>query len=104
VKLPSEKAEQIIPFLKEIKKRFGKPLAAVHDMGGGILSAVQTVFPNNPAFICHFHFLRDIGNDLLDRDYQAIRKRLRKHGISSKLLYRAKLPAPTIPPIPATRE
>ena len=90
VKLPSEKAEQIVPFLEAIHKRFGKPLATVHDMGVGILSAVQTVFPNNPDFICHFHFLRDIGNDLLDRDYQAIRKRLRKHGISSKLLYRAK--------------
>lgn len=90
VKLPSEKAEQIIPFLKAIQKRFGKPLATVHDMGAGILSAVQSVFPNNPDFICHFHFLRDIGNDLLERDYQAIRNRLRKHGISSKLLYRAK--------------
>lgn len=90
VKLPSEKAEQIIPFLKEIRKRFGKPLATVHDMGAGILSAVEAVFPKNPDFICHYHFLRDIGNDLLDHDYQAIRKRLRKHGISSKLQYRAK--------------
>ena len=90
VKLPSEKAEQIIPFLKEIKQRFGKPLATVHDMGAGIVSAVDTVFPGNPDSICHYHFLRDIGNDLLDRDYQAIRNRLRKHGISGKLQYRAK--------------
>jgi len=90
VKLPSEKAEQIIPFLKEIRKRYGKPLAAVHDMGAGIVAAVETVFPGNPDFICHYHFLRDIGNDLLDRDYQAIRNRLRKHGISGKLHYRAK--------------
>jgi len=90
VKLPSEKTEQIIPFLKEIQKRFGKPLATVHDMGAGILSAVEAVFPKNPDFICHYHFLRDIGNDLLDRDYQAIRNRLSKHAICGKLQYRAK--------------
>jgi hypothetical protein len=90
VKLPSEKAEQIIPFLKEIQRRFGKPLATVHDMGAGIVAAVDTVFPGNPDYVCHYHFLRDIGNDLLDHDYQAIRKRLSKHGISSKLQYRSK--------------
>src|SRR5437870_10915524 len=33
VKVPSEKAEQIIPFLRELKARYGVPLAAVHDMG-----------------------------------------------------------------------
>ena len=90
VKLPSEKAEQIVPFLKAIRKRFGKPLATVHDMGAGILSAVASVFPKVLDLICHYHFLRDVGNDLLNNDYQAIRKRLRKHGISSKLPYRAR--------------
>jgi len=37
VKLPSEKADKIIPFLKDIKEQFGVPLALVHDMGKGIL-------------------------------------------------------------------
>ncbi len=45
VKVPSEKTEQIVPFLEEIKRRFGLPVAAVHDMGHGILAAVQRVFP-----------------------------------------------------------
>ena len=35
VKVPSEKTEQIIPFLEEIKRRYGVPVAAVHDMGRG---------------------------------------------------------------------
>ena len=65
VKLPSEKAERIIPFLREMRGRFGTPLALVHDMGAGIINAVETVFPDTPDFICHFHFLRDIGKDLL---------------------------------------
>jgi len=90
VKLPSEKADKIIPFLKDIKERFGSPLALVHDMGKGILNAVAKVFPKTPDFICHFHFLRDIGKDLFGRDYDTIRQRLRKHGITTKLRYRAK--------------
>ena len=85
VKLPSEKADTIIPFLEQIKQRFGQPVALVHDMGVGILKAVATVFPDKPDFICHFHFLRDIGKDLLEPDYELIRKRLRKHGITTKL-------------------
>ena len=90
LKIPSEKTEEIIPFLEEIKARYGVPLAAVHDMGAGILAAVKTVFPGVPDFICHFHFLRDVGKDLLDRDYDAIRKRLRQHALTEKLQYQAR--------------
>jgi hypothetical protein len=90
VKVPSEKTEQIVPLLQEIKRRFGVPVAAVHDMGQGIVAAVRRVFPGVPDFICHFHFLRDIGKDLLEADYDAIRQRLRKHGLTEKLLYYAR--------------
>ena len=85
VKLPSEKAQTIIPFLEHIKQLFGEPIASVHDMGAGIINAVAEVFPDKPDFICHYHFLADVGKDLLESDYDAIRKRLRKHGITSKL-------------------
>lgn len=90
VKLPSEAEEQIVPFLERLKKTFGIPLALVHDMGSGILKAVARVFPHVPDFICHFHFLRDIGKDLLGEDYDRIRQRLRKHEIQAKLRSHAK--------------
>jgi GNAT superfamily N-acetyltransferase len=90
VKVPSERAEQLVPFLQEIRRRYGVPVAIVHDMGLGILAAVQEVFPAVPDFICHFHFLRDIGNDLLEADYDAIRQRLRHHGLSQRLLQHAR--------------
>jgi len=90
VKVPSEKTQELIPFLEEIKRRYGVPLAAVHDMGAGILAAIQVVFPGIPDFICHFHFLRDLGQDLLEADYEAIRRRLRHHGITEKLQYQAR--------------
>jgi hypothetical protein len=90
VKVPSEKAEQLIPFLQEIKARYGLPIAAVQDMGAGILAAIKEVFPGVPDFICHFHFLGDAGKDLLESDDDAIRQRLRKHGLTEKLLHQAR--------------
>ena len=85
VKLPSERADLLIPFLGQIKQQYGDPIALVHDMGKGILSAIARVFPGKPDFICHFHFLRDIGKDLLEDEYQRIRNRLKKHKIRGSL-------------------
>lgn len=90
VKVPSEKTDQIVPLLQEMKSRYGDPIALVHDMGAGILKAVQEVWAGVPDLICHFHFLRDIGQDLLEKDYDAIRQLLRKHGLTDKLLHHAR--------------
>ncbi|MGO9203551.1 MAG: transposase [Limisphaerales bacterium] len=91
VKLPSEKAEGIVPFLRHLQQCFGPPLALVHDMSKGILAAIEEVFPGIPDFICHFHFLRDLGKDLLGAEYDTVRKRLQTHGTVGHL--RARLRA-----------
>jgi hypothetical protein len=85
VKIPSEHAEHIVPFLRQIDSTFGTPKACVHDMGTGICKAVTEVFPSVADFICHFHFLRDIGKDFLDPAYRVLRNRLRAYSISSRL-------------------
>ena len=36
IKLPSEKAELLIPFFRQIREQYGDPIALVHDMGKGI--------------------------------------------------------------------
>jgi len=90
IKLPSEKADLLIPFLGKIKQHYGDPIALVHDMGKGVLRAIEEVFAGSPDFICHFHFLRDIGKDLLQEDYGRIRNRLKKLKIRAQLRQRAK--------------
>lgn len=85
VKIPTEHADHIIPFLKKIEADYGVPLACVRDMGTGIGKAVATVFPGSHDFICHFHFLRDIGKDYLEPAYAKLRKCLRSHGTSTRL-------------------
>jgi hypothetical protein len=85
VKLPSEHADHIVPFLRKLQIHYGTPRACVHDMGAGILKAVAEVFPGIRDFICHFHFLRDIGKDFLEPAYGKLRKRLRAHATSTRL-------------------
>ncbi len=51
---------------------------------------VSKVFPNTKDFICHFHFLRDVGKDFLEPAYGRLRKRLRKHATSTALNYQAR--------------
>ena len=85
VKLPSEHADHIVPFLRKIQADYGTPRACVHDMGTGIIKAVAEVFPGTRDLICHFHFLRDIGKDFLEPAYDELRQRLRSHAMSSRL-------------------
>ena len=85
VKVPSESSTYISPFLRKIKETYGAPRGCVHDMGTGLCKAVTAVFPDTPDFICHFHFLRDIGKDYLEPAYKVIRNCLRNHASTSRL-------------------
>ena len=85
VKIPTEHADHIIPFLEKIVADYGVPLACVRDMGTGIGKAIGKVLPGVYDFICHFHFLRDIGKDYLEPAYSRLRKCLRSHGTSTRL-------------------
>jgi len=85
VKIPTEHSNHIVPFLQQLKRDFGVPIACVHDMGTGICKAVTQVFPDSKDFVCHFHFLRDIGKDLLNPAYTQLRNILRSHAATKHL-------------------
>ncbi|MCG2735517.1 MAG: hypothetical protein L6282_03900 [Candidatus Methanoperedenaceae archaeon] len=84
-KIKSESHEEIIPALKVIKSRYGDPLAIKRDMGKGMKLAVSEVFTNKPDKICHYHFSRDIGKDILSEQYDLIRKFLIDNKIRTSL-------------------
>jgi len=84
-KVPTENAEDLIPFLKGIKAAYGDPVAVVSDMSKGILTAFGEVFKNVPLYICHYHFLKNVGKQLFGEEKETIMKRLRKHGIKGTL-------------------
>lgn len=90
IKIPSEKAELLIPFFRRLKRQFGDPLVVVHDMGKGIIQAVREVFPDVTDLICHFHFLRDIGKDFLEDDYSRLRTYLQKEKVRFSIRQKAR--------------
>src|SRR5208337_3271277 len=54
-------------------------------------AAVAAVFPGVADYICHFHFLRDIGKDLLEEEYNDLRNRLKKHRVRALLRQKLKV-------------
>jgi len=91
VKLPAEDEKHIVPFLQHIKETFGIPLAPGHDMAVASSRPSPRSFPVCPDFICHFHFLRDIGKDLLAKPYDMIARGSQRRSRSARnWRYRAK--------------
>jgi len=73
VKTRSENTLELVPFLENLKEAYGTPLAAVHDMSPAIIAAIEAVFPGVIDLVCHFHFLRGLGGDLLNYEYMRIK-------------------------------
>ena len=81
-KIPSERADQILPHLQEVVERFGRPCAVMRDLGRAMKEAAADLVAQweepIPILACHLHFLRDVGNDLLDPPYGALRSLFRR--------------------------
>ncbi len=80
-----EKADYIEPILKDIRDLYGHPLAVMRDMGKGVAKGVDNVFEGAVVIICHFHFLRALGDRLFKYYYQDFRKNVDKTGVKGKL-------------------
>lgn len=85
VKMPSETTEAIVAFLSTIKEQYGAPLAGVSDMLKANLAAFEIVFPGIPHFVCLYHFLRDVGKDLMEDDYSILRNGLKRYATCTRL-------------------
>ena len=71
----SEDDDVVVDILTEVKAMFGTPLAIISDMGKGISKGIITIFPGVKHQYCHFHFLKNLGKDLLDDEYQVIQQK-----------------------------
>lgn len=88
-KVPTERSEAIEPCLREVVSRFGVPCAVMRDLGRGITLAINTLTrelnPSIPVLACHYHFLKDIGNDLLKPAHTELRALFQRSKIKPKL-------------------
>jgi hypothetical protein len=81
-KLDTERADAILPRLRSVVARFGAPCAVMRDLGRAVTEAarelVEDLDGDIPVLGCHFHFLRDVGKDLLTDSHDKLRGLFRR--------------------------
>ena len=84
VKLPKESTDTVVAFLRELKAKYGDPLAGICDLLASNLAAFRKVFPNVLLLICHFHFLRSIGKDFLEYETTRLQGFLKQYNVNQR--------------------
>ncbi len=88
-KLPTERAEFILPAIQSVAASFGTPRAIMRDLGGAMKDAadefVKSLKDPIAVLACHLHFLSDIGKDLLEEGHSNLRNLFRKAGLLQQL-------------------
>lgn len=88
-KIPTERADAILPRLRETVFRFGSPCAIIRDLGRAMSEAADTLVESLelkiPVLACHLHFLSDIGKDLLAEGHDKLRALFRQARLRSQL-------------------
>ena len=83
--VPQESQEALVPVLRRLDVRLGRPVAAVRDMSAGIDKALREVWPGLLILTCHMHFLRAEGLKLFDRHFPRFRLTVDRRGVKKRL-------------------
>lgn len=70
----SENEQDLVAFLEEVKRRVGRPALIVRDGSQAARNACTRVFPGVPQRLCHWHWLKDAGQPLLEDAYRELRE------------------------------
>jgi hypothetical protein len=76
-KIPTENDRDIANCLIEVAKSYGVPDEILHDLSKRMFNACEIAFPGKPHRVCHYHLVRDIGEDLYEVPQEMLNKRLR---------------------------
>ncbi len=89
--MPSEGREYIKPFLENLRDIYGVPLVVVRDMWEEIAVSVSEIFPGTKQQICHYHFVRNLGDILFKHRYEELRRKILNTKILARLLVLKKM-------------
>jgi hypothetical protein len=76
-KISSESSGNIAGVLQTVKQHFGCPDVVISDMAQGIRKAVKEIFPAAQWKVCSFHFLKDVGGDMLRAVHDSLKYAVR---------------------------
>ncbi len=83
--ITTENKKYVKTFLQALKLLYGTPIVIVRDMSTQIRDAATDVFPDAMQQICHYHFVKNLGNLLFKTKYAAFRKNVVSKRILSQL-------------------
>ena len=88
-RVETEHYELIQPFLQQAIDLFGAPVGFMRDMGGSMRKAIENMaFPSGlrpPELVCHYHFGKDVGKDILNHGHEKLRCLFRESKLKQKL-------------------
>jgi hypothetical protein len=74
----TENADEMLPHVMYLTKTLGVPLAIMKDLskqGQYVVGKIREAYPDDVIliFACHFHFVKDIGKDILYADHNTLK-------------------------------
>lgn len=88
-KISTERADLVLPRLRQTAQAFGRPCAIMRDLGRAMIDASgQLVLDRQwdiPILGCHTHLLRDVGKDLMKDSHDQLRDLVRRHRLRAQL-------------------
>lgn len=84
-KVATENAEVLVGCLRQASEWFGQPGRVLHDLSDSMNTACQQAWDGVQHGVCHFHLVRDIGEDLLGEPQATLRGLVRQLELQSRL-------------------
>ena len=84
-KITTENAQEISKLLRRAVEQFGQPLAVVRDLSTNIAKAKREAIPDAFDFICHYHFLENVGEKLCEKHHSKLGTALRRFKVRASL-------------------
>lgn len=88
-KISTERADLVLPCLREVVGLFGPPCAAMRDLGKAMTPALDELCAEMdrtfPVLACHQHFVADVGKDLLEPSHAELRALFRRAKVRPNL-------------------
>jgi hypothetical protein len=85
-RIATERSEALEPVVERTVALFGKPVAVMRDMSKACAAAVAGLREQGvPDFVCHYHFIADIGSDLMQRNHERLMSALRAAKVTASL-------------------
>ena len=84
-KIPTENEDDIAGCLSEAENEYGRPERVLHDLSDRMAKACDRALNGVRRLVCHYHFVRDVGDGLYKEPQEALSKRLRAMKLQLRL-------------------